>query len=225
MNPCSVARFGELTGLYKRKYYQRKGTGNPFVDFFQAHFESVAVSEERFDAIGSPAMAKWGREIARTMKKAHAGAPSRSARHRRGREARGEDRRDHRSCFAPFTTEQMAHSRARTSAKRTHASPTPTARSSRGRRKRSTGADWFHNVHMPAMEKWILPEMDKKLARETKPLLAHETLVSLLEEMAERHGHAAALTRLESDGATRVTYRESARAIPRRRRAPRAPRA
>ena len=33
VNPCTAARFGELTGLYKRKYYQRKGDGNPLVDF------------------------------------------------------------------------------------------------------------------------------------------------------------------------------------------------
>ena len=60
VNPCSAARFGELMALYKRKHYLRKGTGNPIVDFFQAHLESIAVSEKRFDAIGSPAMAKWG---------------------------------------------------------------------------------------------------------------------------------------------------------------------
>ena len=30
LNPCTVQRFGEMVGLYKRKYYQRKGTGNRF---------------------------------------------------------------------------------------------------------------------------------------------------------------------------------------------------
>src|SRR6202041_2898071 len=61
VNPCTVARFEELTGLYKRKFYQRKGTGNPLVDFVQAHIEPVAVSEKRFDAWSSPAFGKIGR--------------------------------------------------------------------------------------------------------------------------------------------------------------------
>src|SRR5262249_10818798 len=69
-NPCSAARFGELTGLYKRKHYQRKGTGNPFVNILQAHFESVAVTEARFDTWSSPAMATAGRELAGALKKA-----------------------------------------------------------------------------------------------------------------------------------------------------------
>jgi len=207
VNACSAARFGELTGLYKRKHYLRKGTGNPFVDFFQAHFESVAVSEKRFDAIGSPAMAKWGREIARTMKKAT------PALHAAAHAIEGVAKREEKigaimKLFAPFTTEQngpfscanVREARARlTDADRAKLPWAPEA---------IDWADWFHTVHMPAMEKWILPAMDKKLAKETKPLLAHETLVSLLEEMAERHGHAAALTRLESEGATRVTYEE-----------------
>jgi long-chain acyl-CoA synthetase len=110
--------------------------------------------------------------------------------------------------FAPFTTEKngpfscanVREARARLSdADRAKLPWAPEA---------IDWADWFHDVHMPAMEKWILPEMDKKLAKETKALAAHETLVSLVEEMAERHGHAAALTRLEGGATTRVTYDE-----------------
>src|SRR5258706_2335531 len=68
-NPCSAARFGELTGLYKRKHYQRKGSGNPFVNILQAHIEAVAVTESRFDAMSSPAMATFGRGLAGVLRK------------------------------------------------------------------------------------------------------------------------------------------------------------
>ncbi len=207
VNPCTAARFGELTGLYKRKHYLRKGTGNPFVDFFQGHLESIAVSEKRFDAIGSPAMAKWGREIARSMKKA---SPAlKGAANALEKAAKQEEKIGAiMKLFAPFTTSRngpfscanVREARARLSdADRAKLPWAPEA---------IDWADWFHNVHMPAMEKWVLPAMDKKMAKETKALTAHETLVSLLEEMAERHGHAAALSRLENGEATRVTYEE-----------------
>ena len=207
VNPCTVARFGELTGLYKRKYYQRKGTGNPIVDFFQAHIEPVAISEQRFDAWSSPAMAKIGREIARAMRKtAPALKPAADA--IEGAAKREEKIAGILKLFAPFTAKQngpfsCANVRA------AHARLSDADRAKLPWAPESLDwPTWFHTVHMPAMEKYILPEMDKKLARETKGLAAHETLVSLLEEMAERHAHAPALTRLEKEEASRVTYLE-----------------
>ena len=207
VNACSVARFGELTGLYKRKYYQRKGTGNPLVDFVQAHMEPIAISEKRFDAWSSPAMGRFGKEVARALRKA-APALKPAADALEGAAKREEKIANILKLFAPFTANQngpfscanvrAAHARLGDEDK----AKLPWAPES------IDWPSWFHTVHMPAMEKWILPEMDKKLARETKGLSAHETLVALLEEMAERHAHAPALTRLEKEGATRVTYLE-----------------
>ncbi len=209
VNACSVARFGELTGLYKRKYYQRKGTGNPFTDFLQAHMEPVAISEQRFDAWSSPAMGKIGREVARAMRKATpALKPAADA--IEGAAKREEKIANILKLFAPFTANQngpfsCANVRA------------AQARLGEADRAKLPWAPesihwptWFHTVHMPAMEKWILPEMDKKLAggKRDKTLAAHDTLIALLEEMAERHAHAPALTRLEKGEASRVTYLE-----------------
>ena len=61
---------------------------------------------------------------------------------------------------------------------------------------------------MPAMEERILPEMDRKLKKETKALAAHATLVSLVDEMAERHDLALALQRMTDDGLTRTSFRD-----------------
>jgi long-chain acyl-CoA synthetase len=209
VNPCTVSRFGELTGLYKRKYYQRKGTGNPIVDFFQAHIEPVAISEQRFDTWSSPAMGKIGREIARTLRRtAPALKPAADAIESAAK--REEKIAAILKLFAPFT----AHQNGPFSCANVRAAY---ARLGEEDRAKLTWAPesldwpkWFHGVHMPAMEKYILPEMDKKLARETKSLAAHETLLWLLFEMAERHAHAPALTRLEKEGALRVTYAELA---------------
>jgi long-chain acyl-CoA synthetase len=207
VNPCSVARFEELTGLYKRKYYQRKGTGNPIVDFLQAHVEPIPVSEERFDAWSSPKMAKLGRELARAMRKATpALKPAADA--LEGAAKREEKIAEILKLFAPF----MAKQNGPFSCANVRAAHARLGAADRAKLPWAPESldwpRWFHDVHMPAMEKWILPEMDKKMTRETKGLSAHETLIALLEEMADRHAHAPALTRLEKDGATRVTYLE-----------------
>ena len=44
INPCTMRRFFELTGLYKRKYYQRTGKGGPLGSFLQSHFEGAMLS-------------------------------------------------------------------------------------------------------------------------------------------------------------------------------------
>jgi long-chain acyl-CoA synthetase len=206
-NPCSASRFGELTGLYKRKHYQKKGTGNPFVNIFQAHMEPIAVSVERFDAIGSPALANVGRELAGVLKKT---APflRPAAQALEGMAKREEKIGMIARLFAPFTTEangpfDCSNTRA------AHARLNDEERAKLPWAPESLDwAHWFHKVHMPAMEKWILPEMDKKLAREVTPLQSHATLLSLLDQMAERHDRALLLQRLEADGFSRVTYRE-----------------
>ncbi len=206
-NPCSVARFAELTGLYKRKYYQRKGTGNPLVDFFQAHFEPIPVSEQRFDAWSSPKMAQLGRGLATAIRK-NAPALKPAADALEGAARREEKIAGILKLFAPFTAQQNGPFSC-ANVREAHARLSDADRAKLPWAPESIDwPSWFHTVHMPAMEKWILPEMDKKLARETKALRAHETLVALLEEVAERHGHAPALTRLEATEASRVTYAE-----------------
>ncbi len=62
------------------------------------------------------------------------------------------------------------------------------------------------NQHMPAMEKRVIPWMEERIKKELKPLKAHDTLASLVDQMAERHEHALAFGRLEEDGIARTTY-------------------
>jgi long-chain acyl-CoA synthetase len=66
----------------------------------------------------------------------------------------------------------------------------------------------MHDVNLPGMEKRVLPVLDKRLEKELKPFRAHETLVTLLGEMAMRHDLALSLQRMEKDGLSRITFRD-----------------
>ncbi len=211
-NPCTAARLGELIGLYKRRHYQRKSTGNPFVNFLQAHVEPTFVSAERMNAIGSPGIARATRTLAGLIKKAAIGPAASvlkpAAKTLEGFAAQEQKIGDILMLFAPFTTvENGPFSCANTRAAFARLSAEDKAKLLWAPEKLDW-AEWMQTVHMPGVEKWILPEMERKMKRELKPLRAHETLVTLLDEMAERHDLALSLQRLEDDGLSRITFRD-----------------
>ena len=197
------------SGLYKRKHFRGKGTGNPLLDALQARFEPSFVIARC--STGS------ARRLARRSRASslHSRAPS-------GRSGqwptpwttwRAATRRFRRcrKFFEPFTSTPIgpfdcSNTRA------------AYARLSEEDRKKLPWApesldwaDWMMNVHMPAMVRHVIPEIDRRLRKEVRPLAAHGTLVSMLSEMAERHDRRLALQRMTDDGLTRTTYAETLR--------------
>src|SRR5690606_5490361 len=65
---------------------------------------------------------------------------------------------------------------------------------------------WFLEVHAPALERHVFPEMEKRLKKKVRVPRRHASLVSLLDEMAERHDLKVALQRAEGDGLSRLSY-------------------
>ena len=206
VNPATAARFGELVGLYKRKHYQKKGKGNPVLNLLQAHVEPVFVSPKQFDAIGTPAFANASRALAGVMKRAPFLRPLASSLESMG--AREDKIANVLKLFEPFTSDTNGpFSCANVRSAYARLSAGDRARL-RWAPEQIDWADWMHKVHLPALEKWVFPEMDKKLKRELKPLRAHATLVSLVDDMADRHDLAIALQRFEADGFTRITFKD-----------------
>lgn len=210
VNPCTVQRFGELMGLYKRKHY-RKGTGHPLLDALQARYEPMFVDRAGFDRFGAPARARATRELAsfvRALAPPFAGA---------AKALEGIARRDARvaevlEVFAPFTSQPIGpFDCSNTRAARARLSEADKAKLPWAPES-IDWADWMMNVHMPAMEKWVIPKMESRLQREPAPLAAHRTLVSMLDEMAERHDVSVALQQATDDGLTRVSFAEFKRA-------------
>lgn len=208
-NPGTSERFGELIGLYKRKYYQRRGKGNPFVNFLQQHFEPAVVELDRFNAVGPAAFARAARTMAGMLEKAPGpvaklGRPAAKALEG---VARQEDKIDFiLQLFAPFTLDQKGpFSCANTHAAYARLSPEERALLPWYPEK-IDWADYWMNQHMPAMEKRVIPWMEQKFKKELEPLKAHATLASLVDQMAERYEHAVAFGRLEEDGIARTTF-------------------
>ena len=208
-NPGTSERFGELIGLYKRKYFQRTGKGNPFVNFLQMHFEPAIVELDRFNAVGPAAFARAGRTLAHALRQAPGPLAkfARPAAKSLENMARQEEKIDFIvQLFAPFTLDQKGpFSCANTHAAYARLSPEDRA-ALPWYPEKIDWADYWMNQHMPAMEKRVLPWMDEKYKKELAPLKSHATLSSLVDQMAERYEHAVAFGRLEEDGIARTTF-------------------
>jgi long-chain acyl-CoA synthetase len=207
VNPCTTQRFGELMGLYKRKHFQRKGTGNPLLNALQARFEPSFVDRARFDATSAPALANVAREVASFVKKtAPALAPA--AKMLEGVARRESKIGDLQHVYEPFTSTRIGPFDC-SNTRAAFARLTDEDKAKLPWRPESLDwADWMMNVHMPAMERRVIPEMDRRVQKEEKALAAHATLVSLVDEMAERHDLALALQRMTDEGLTRTSFRD-----------------
>ncbi len=211
-NAISMTRMIELCGLYKRMHFLNKGKGNAVANFIQAHWEPTPVTVDAFKSHGAPGIAKAVRGISGFLRKAGIGPAAAVTKpvakaldsYADVAQRNGEIF----TLFVPFMAEtEYVFQTGNTDALMARLTP-------EDREKIDwdpAHMDWrhyLHDVHLPGLEKWVLPELDERVNRPTKPLRAFVSLVELLDEAAGRHEHHTALMRLQSDGLARVTYRE-----------------
>jgi long-chain acyl-CoA synthetase len=211
-NPCTMRRFFELTGLYKRRYYQKTGKGGPIGSFLQSHFEGALLGRSEFERIGPKRIAEGGARLSGLMKKLAVGpakpllAPAAEAVQSFAEQQRKVGKV--LEVFVPFTVDfhyvfrcdNVRHAVARLAPEeREIVGWAPDALDWR---------KWFLEVHVPALEKWVFPQIEERLRRPKRAPARHETLTSMLDEMADRYDLAIALQRTESDGLSHLSYRE-----------------
>ncbi len=202
VNPCTAQRFGELVGLYKRKYYQRQPA---LLSSLWARLEPSFVTRERFEASGPPAIAAVSREVASFLRRAAPMlAPAADALDDLSK--RESKVAEVQRLFEPFSAKINGPFDC-SNTRRAYARLSDADKSKLVWAPESIDwADWMMNLHMPAMEQRIVPAIDRRLKKERRPLAAHATLVSLVDEMAERHDLALALQMSTVEGLTRVTF-------------------
>ena len=210
-NGCRVTRFLELAGLYKRRLvFEGKKTG--LFDHVTAYFEPGPLSPEQFKARGAPAIAKALKGLGGLLGKAAVGPaeivlePAAKLLMDAGK---AEDRTaDIQELFVPFVAEaDWIFSCANTRAAFARMPPEERARFY-WEPELLDWREYLWNVHIPGLEKWVYPLIEERLTKELKPLRRYDTLLDLLDEMAERYDHAVALQLLTEEGLTRTTFHE-----------------
>lgn len=211
-NPVTMARIYELSGLYKRRHHQASTRGSAWGRFVQAHVEGALLSPKRFAQIGPRRVAREAERLAGVLERISSPAvsavlkPTADQLHRLARSQAkiGEIALQ----FQPFTAELDYEFRC----DNTRAACARLSAADRSRIPWSPETidwrRWFLEVHVPGLERWVFPEIEKRMRKPLRALRRHESLVHLLEEMAERHDWRVALAKPESDGLSRVSFRQ-----------------
>lgn len=211
-NPITMARALELSGLYKRRYYQKTGRGGPLLAYLNAHFEGAMLSEEQYHSYGPKRVAQAATGLGKLLRKVAVGptAPvlKPAARALEGFGTQQAKVANVLGAFLPFVAEYDYTFR-------TDNTRAAFARLSAEEQDiinfRPESLDWRHyfmDVHIAGLEKWVFGNIDEKLKKERPAPQRHETLCHLLDEMTERYDLAVALQRVEQDGLSSISYRE-----------------
>lgn len=211
-NPCSMARFFELSGLHKRRLYRETGKGGPLISELQRRFETALLSKEDYQAYGPHKIAAGALALSSVFKKAGVGPLANLLRPAsRGLDDFAKQQKKLArvmDTFLPFMAEYhyvfktdclyAAYSRL-TDADRALLPWGP---------DKLDWRKWFLEVHAPALERHVFPHMEERLRKKSRTPRPHQTLTSLLDNVAERHDLKTALSRTERDGLSRISYRE-----------------
>jgi long-chain acyl-CoA synthetase len=212
-NPCSIARYMELIGLYKRKKWQDGGDeGNRVMNAILARMEPVSLTKKEYQTHGAHAVANAQRAASTLLDLASVGPMAQLFKPAAKALRKSADREDKigeiMDLFLPFVAEcdwifscaNTRHAMARM--------PDDERDRFIWEPEKIEWRDWMFNVHIPGIERWASPLFEERLRREIKPLRNYENLVDLLDEMAERHDHSVALRMLEDGDFTRTTFVE-----------------
>ncbi len=210
-NPCSMERYLELIGLYKRKKVF-DGTSTKLFDVAISHFESLGVTKKEYQAWGPAQNAQAMRGVGKVLDAVAVGPLAAifkpAARALRSVANTEEKAGEIVDLFLPFTAESdWIFSCANTRAAFERMPADERAKFIWAPESLDWRA-WMYETHLPGLEKWVLPQIDAKMSRELKSLRTYDHLLDLIDEGAERHDHALALQEVTSDGLSRVTYRQ-----------------
>lgn len=213
-NPLKTRRAGELIGLAKRRYYVNRSKGNALVNMLQAHAEPAVVPVEQYNKWSSPMVRRRAEGLAAFLGRFDDTPAERWTAPIRD-QAKGLAKTASNiemvfEAFIPFIT----GNEFRFSAKNTRTLMTNLAPADRAKLPwNPEDIDWrdyWLEIHHKGVEEYSIPLLEEKLRKEVKPRRRHDDLVTMLEDLCERHEHALAFQRLEGDPPTltRITYRD-----------------
>jgi long-chain acyl-CoA synthetase len=207
LNPSRIGRVTTLTGLYKRRRFQSKETGNKFLNELAARMEFRPVSYEEYDRTSLPLVNRMSERVSDALDKVR-------PRWGGGRFADWVDQIKKKvddvkritkdasrdiDLFRPFILDNEYVLRA------------DNIRALRDRLvpeerelvpwspETIDWYDYFMNVHFPGLQKWVLPELDETYAPKPKNVYAYRDLIELFDTTTKLHATRVAL-RMERGG-------------------------
>src|SRR5215471_9156572 len=201
MNPLRIDRVVTLTGLYKRKRFRDKETGNRFVNELAARMEFRPVTEDHYDALSIPAVNRVAKRASKALGRMRPrwGAGRFTAVLDRVKKGFDEVERvtteavANIELFRPFIFQNQYSFRAdNIRALRDRLAADDQARLPWGP-ERLDWYDYWMNTHFPGLQKWVLPELDETYAPRPKQIYGYHDLLELFDTTTKLHATRTAL--------------------------------
>ncbi|MDX6385859.1 MAG: long-chain acyl-CoA synthetase [Blastocatellia bacterium] len=206
-NPNNMERIIGLVGMFRRQQEQQKEDGFKLFNEISARIEPWAVSPERFEAASIPMMNNAAKRASALLDRArprwgggrYEGVINRMKQTVDRVEEQTREAKEAFEMFLPFTVENPYVFR----------SDNIRALWARIREDEQQlltwnpeAFDWYDywlNVHMPGLKKWVLPTLEEDMRAQPKRIYTYRDLLEMFETTTKRHATRVAM-RIERDG-------------------------
>ncbi|HKO60217.1 MAG TPA: AMP-binding protein, partial [Pyrinomonadaceae bacterium] len=206
-NPNNMDRIVGLVGLYKRKHFKEKETGNKLINQIAARMEPRTVDTSTFEKFSVPMFNSAARKASSMLDRARPRWGGGRAVEVIDRLKESFDRVEEITketseafdMFRPFTIENAYIFRSdnvRDLFKRISADE-------RGllnwHPEKFDWYDYWLNIHLPGLKKWVFPTLEEDMRAQPKRIYTYRDLLELFETTTKRHATRVAM-RIERDG-------------------------
>ncbi|QAT83078.1 putative long-chain-fatty-acid--CoA ligase [Corallococcus coralloides] len=215
VNPFLASRSVELVGLYRRRYYRNRETGNSLVNSLRSRIEPQPVSKQEFQLLSAPMLAKGAKLLKKTLDEVRPawGAPRVQAMMDKARLALDEVESQAGSLgglidlFLPFLWENRYVFRC-DNTRSVYERMVPADRAKIDwAPDRIDWREYFLGTHMPGLEKWVFPGLDEEREKRTA-IPAHRDLLELFEATVHAYRHRVAFRMAAGEKEERFTFGE-----------------
>ncbi len=206
-NPNHMDRIVTLLGLYKRKYYLNRETGNKWINEILGRLEARTVTSETFEKTSIPMFNKAAKRVSSLLETVRPRWGGGRITEVIDQVKKSVDKLEKFTSdtsvafelFRPFMIEnkyvfRSNHIRELMSsidAAEQHLLPW-----------QSEKLDWYDywlNIHIQGLEKWVFPTFEEDLEEKPRRVYTYRDLIELFETSAKRNAHRVAM-RIERDG-------------------------
>jgi len=206
-NPNNMDRIISLVGLYKRKHFKEKETGNKLINQIAARMEPRPVSTSSFEKFSVPMFNSAAKKAASMLDRARPRWGGGRVVEVIDRIKEGVDRVEEITnetteafeMFRPFTIENAYIFRSdnvRNLFERIRSDE-------RGllswHPEKFDWYDYWMNTHLPGLKKWVFPTLEEDMRAQPKRIYTYRDLLELFETSTKRHATRVAM-RIERDG-------------------------
>ncbi len=214
-NPFYMKRVVELVGLYKRRYYRNKQTGNKTFNEVLSKIEPAGVGATTFKLLSSPGIKRLAQETKKAIDEHRPkwGMPTVDALLTKAKEALDEIEYQETvvekitDLFLPFVWQNHYIFRC-DNTRALYTEPGLLSESDKQRLSWDTNSyewrDYWLSIHLPGLEKWVFPGLEEERKKKVHNIRTYRDLIEMFE--ATTHAHKTRVAFRYYNGETVDTF-------------------